>query len=87
MKGAELGLEQQENSLYKEVDEISKKLLEKFNLIKNNDLQFKNLSSNVIEKTRNIFTTPNINFYVQELDEAKLQQCFNYINRKFGSQY
>lgn len=45
------------------------------------------LNSNVINSTKTIFTTPQIVFNVQELDEAKLQQCFNYINRKFGSQY
>lgn len=43
--------------------------------------------SKTIDKTKTIFTTPQIVFNVQELDEAKLQQCFNYINRKFGSQY
>ena len=45
------------------------------------------LSSNIIHESKTIFTTPQIIFNVQELDEAKLQQCFNYINRKFGSQY
>ncbi len=45
------------------------------------------LNGNVINGTKTIFTTPQIVFNVQELDEAKLQQCFNYINRKFGSQY
>ena len=45
------------------------------------------LSTNVIDNTKTVFTTPQIVFNVQELDEAKLEQCFNYINRKFGSQY
>ena len=46
-----------------------------------------NVISKTIESSKTIFTTPQIVFNVQELDEAKLQQCFNYINRKFGSQY
>ena len=45
------------------------------------------LNNNIINGTKTIYTTPQIIFNVQELDEAKLQQCFNYINRKFGSQY
>lgn len=45
------------------------------------------VSSQVIDSTKTVFTTPQIVFNVQELDEAKLQQCFNYVNRKFGSSY
>ena len=46
-----------------------------------------NLSAKIIDRQKTIFTTPQIVFNVQELDEAKLQQCFNYINKKFGSAY
>lgn len=47
----------------------------------------KNLTNKIIDKTNTVFTTPQIVFNVQELDEAKLQQCFNYVNKKFGSKY
>ena len=46
-----------------------------------------NIVSRTIDNTKTVFTTPQIIFNVQELDEAKLQQCFNYVNKKFGSQY
>lgn len=46
-----------------------------------------NLSSKVIDGTKTVFTTPQIIFNVQELDKDKLEQCFNYVNKKFGSQY
>lgn len=46
-----------------------------------------NLSNRIINDTKTIFTTPQITFNVQELDESKLQQCFNYVNKKFGTQY
>lgn len=46
-----------------------------------------NLSSQIVDSTKTIFTTPQIVFNVQELDEGKLQQCFNYVNKKFGSKY
>ena len=46
-----------------------------------------NLSSKVIDGTKTIITTPQIIFNVQELDKDKLEQCFNYVNKKFGSQY
>lgn len=45
------------------------------------------LNSQIIDSTKTVFTTPQIVFNVQELDEARLKQCFNYVNRKFGSQY
>lgn len=46
-----------------------------------------NMANKVIENSNTVFTTPQIVFNVQELDEEKLNQCFNYINRKFGSAY
>ena len=66
--------------------ELSRKLKENLD-ISQMDFGKTNLSSKVIDSTKTVFTTPQIVFNVQELDEAKLQQCFNYINRKFGSQY
>ena len=45
------------------------------------------LSSKVIENTKTIFTTPQINFYPQQMTEENMKACFNYINRKFGSAY
>ena len=44
-------------------------------------------SSEVIDGTKVVFTTPNINFYVQKMNEENLNTCFNYVNRKLGSQY
>ena len=41
----------------------------------------------IIDKTKTIYTTPQIIFNVQKMNEQNLQECFNYINRKFGSQY
>ena len=45
------------------------------------------ISKQVKQQTKNIFTTPQIIFNVQKMNEQNLQECFNYINRKFGSQY
>lgn len=84
MKGAELGLEDEENKLNKQVDDITNNLKEKFNLMIPN---MGDIKQSIIGRTQTVFTTPQIVFNVQELDEAKLQQCFNYINRKFGSAY
>lgn len=85
MQGAELGLEDERKNLTAEVDKISKEALKGFNLA---DVGFNSgLKNNIIDSTKTVFTTPQITFNVQELDEAKLQQCFNYINRKFGSAY
>lgn len=84
MKGAELGLEDEENKLNKQVDNITNQLKDKFNLMMPNMGEIK---QSIIDKTRTVFTTPQIVFNVQELDDAKLQQCFNYVNKKFGSAY
>ena len=87
MKGAELGLEDEESRIYKEIDNISNDLLNKFKLLRGKDLNIGSLNGNILDKTKTIFTTPQIIFNVQELDKARLEQCFDYINKKFGSQY
>lgn len=45
------------------------------------------INSSLKNSSSAVFTTPNIVFNVQKMDEANLQACFNYINRKFGSAY
>ena len=45
------------------------------------------INPNTINSTKTIFTTPQITFNVQELDDKKLEQCFEYVNKKFGSKY
>ena len=80
------------NNSYK-LENSAKRLATKLNSTLNSELLLNysklqgQLSSQVISSSKTIFTTPQIIFNVQELDEAKLQQCFNYVNRKFGSQY
>ena len=84
-----------EKSLIKDAQKLAKNIVKGFDssfaldskLLTSNTKALNALSSNVIDNTKTVFTTPQIVFNVQELDEAKLQQCFNYINRKFGSQY
>ena len=99
MEGAELGLQDEEKKLYKQIDKVAENSIDKFNNIDITNLKINipnvqtfdkiqgSLKNKVIENTKTIFTTPQIVFNVQELDEAKLQQCFNYINKKFGSIY
>lgn len=85
MKGAELGLEDERKKLNAEADKISKEVLKNFNLA---DFGFNNgLKNNIIDSTKTVFTTPQINFYPQQMTEENMKACFNYINRKFGSAY
>lgn len=86
MEGAEVGIEDKENALYKKIKNMSNIALDKFKQL-GNDMQLGSINQSVMDKTNTIFTTPQIVFNVQELDEAKLNQCLNYINRKFGSKY
>ena len=86
MEGAEIGIEDKEQSLYKKIGNISSNALEKFRIL-DSDLQLGNVNQSIIEKTKTIFTTPQITFNVQDLDKERLEQCFSYINKKFGSLY
>lgn len=86
MQGAELGIEDEEKKLYKQVDNLARGVLHKFNKL-NINMQPEKINNAVIDETKTIFTTPNITFNVQKLDEANLEKCFNYINNKFGSSY
>lgn len=67
--------------------DLNNKLLLNNGNISNLEKMQNTVVSRTIDNTKTIFTTPQITFNVQELDEAKLEQCFNYINRKFGSKY
>ena len=97
MQGGELGIEDEEDKLYKQVDTLSDKINKKLANIGFDKNKIPSLSASggmnimqsnsIVDGTKTVFTTPQITFNVQELDEVKLQQCFNYINRKFGSQY
>lgn len=86
MQGGEIELDAGAKRMYSQVDEISSKLLNKFSGI-STDINLGNINKKVMQSTQTIFTTPQIVFNVNQLDEAKLQQCFNYINRKFGTYY
>lgn len=69
-------------------DKVNSTMTNKLNIPLNDYKELQgNLNSKIVDSTKTVFTTPQIVFNVQELDEAKLQQCFNYINRKFGSAY
>ena len=84
MKGAELGLEDERKRLNKQVDTIASQMKTNFANIMPNMAAIK---QSVIDQTRTVFTTPNITFNVQKMDEANLNKAFNYINRRLGSQY
>lgn len=46
-----------------------------------------NLSNATPNKNINNNNVCNVNIYAQNLDEQKLEQCFNYINKKYGNMY
>lgn len=68
---------------FSSVESLSKNMLDFSNFEKFNS----NMANEIIKSTSTIFTTPQIVFNVQELDQEKLEQCFTYINEKFGSSY
>ncbi len=84
MRGAEEGLEAEKVNLNREIDQLSSEL--KYRLA-SLDPAMRNMDGLIIDRNKTIYTTPNIVFNVQELDKQRLEQCFNYVNLKFGSQY
>lgn len=91
-EGLILGIKDKEKEVLNTASKLSNNLIDQIN--KNKMLNFSKLeglnsklNTKIINSTKTIYTTPQITFNVQELDEARLQQCFNYINKKFGSQY
>lgn len=93
--GAKKGVLNKAKDIYKTVGDFGGNLVSKFDesiiskysqLQKMQSLQG-SISSEMINSTKTVFTTPQIVFNVQQLDESKLEQCFNYVNRKFGSKY
>ena len=91
--GADIGVEKQGTKTLNNISDYATKINKEFSeslympQIKNLGKLQGNLSNKIIDNTKTVFTTPQIVFNVQELDESKLQQCFNYVNNKFGSKY
>ena len=78
------GLDVRQKALLSKIDTLKNKVLSEMNF---GNMELAGLGSKVNAQQSTIFTTPQITFNVQELDQERLDQCFNYINRKFGSKY
>ena len=93
--GAKRGVKNKEKDMYKTIESLGKNLVSKFDdnmILKYSQIEKMqklqgSLKSTMIDSTKTIFTTPQIAFNVQELDKARLEQCFQYINKKFGTMY
>lgn len=93
--GAKRGVKNKEKDMYKTIESLGKNLVSKFDdnmILKYSQIEKMqklqgSLKSTMIDSTKTIFTTPQIVFNVQELDKARLEQCFQYINKKFGTMY
>lgn len=88
-KGFTLGILDEEKNAVKAAKDLGNKVL--------NELDYSNkfatgsidanINRQITDATKTIFTTPNIQFNVQTLNKENLDLAFNYINKKFGSQY
>ncbi len=88
-KGFTLGILDEEKNAIKAAKDLGNKVL--------NELDYSNkfatgsidanINRQITDATKTIFTTPNIQFNVQTLNKENLDLAFNYINKKFGSQY
>jgi len=89
-KGMAIGITDEQKSAVKSAENMSKKVLEAANISESishmNGIDA-DINRRITDATKTIFTTPNIQFNVQKMDKQNLDIAFNYINRKFGSQY
>ena len=85
MKGAELGLEDEQKALNKQVDDIANQMKTNFsNMVPNIGA----IKQSVIDQTKTVFTTPTLNIYAQdELTPAKMNSIIDTVNRRLGSKY
>lgn len=83
MLGAEKGLAEETDNLNKQVDNIAKDVMTRYSTIGN--VNMGDLQNQIIDQQK--FLKPDITFNVQKMDDANLESCFNYINRRFGSAY
>ena len=87
-------MKERKSKITGEAEKLSQSINDVFNntlsvkddILKAERMQAK-ISREVIESSKTIFTTPVITFNVKELNKENLEQCFSYINKKFGSQY
>ena len=85
MKGAEIGLDDEERNLYSKVNEIANKMKIKLADITPNMGAIK---QSVIDQTKTVFTTPTLNIYAQdELTPAKINTIIDTVNNRLGSKY
>lgn len=85
MKGAEIGLNDEEKNLYSKVNEIANKMKIKLADITPNMGAIK---QSVIDQTKTVFTTPTLNIYAQdELTPAKINTIIDTVNNRLGSKY
>lgn len=85
MKGAEIGLNDEEKNLYNKVNEIANKMKIKLTDITPNMGAIK---QSVIDQTKTVFTTPTLNIYAQdELTPAKINTIIDTVNNRLGSKY
>ena len=78
------GMQNSEYKLQKEVNRLALDINKEFSNINLFNGKMKN---QIIDSTKTVFTTPQITFNVQKMNKENLDECFNYINKKFGSAY
>ncbi len=85
MKGAELGLDDEQKKLMSEVDKIAENMKLKLADINPNMGAIK---QSIIDKTKTVFVTPNLIINAQdELTPAKMNSIIDTVNRRLGSRY
>ena len=86
-EGFVLGIKKGQSKAVKSVEDMSRELVDALSWSDPLNKIDGSINRRITNATRTIFTTPNIQFNVQTLNKENLDLAFNYINKKFGSQY
>ena len=86
-EGFVLGIKKGQSKAVKSVEDMSQELADALSWSDPLNKIDSSINRRITNATRTIFTTPNIQFNVQTLNKENLDLAFNYINKKFGSQY
>ncbi len=87
----EKGIESEESSLYKKTDNVAENVLDKLENLEDfeeeDNLKQSNKSRIKTYKAESSKYSFYMNVYCQELDEKNLDSIFNYVNKRFGTEY
>ena len=80
------GIEKNRGKVIRPLSSLASEMSEQMQIQDFGNLQG-GIRSQIEDKTRTVFTTPQIVFNVQKMTDAEMDRAFRYVDKKFGSKY